>query len=774
MGVIRQLSHTTRTRTREHEIAKLKEMDDVNINEISIHLDEIKLDADTDEWIKLSWTNRQNDTNEEAPEIPDTQKECLDNETLETQTKDNNNEISTNVESEDISDGISVISESDVEDVGINPSQTCQLNDKTTFKKRRRYIIEETMKTTIACLFGVMAGFLLHMMSMYYIIPPNQFLSKISNETLITTSHNIVNTYKELAEVKAILSEIEVYTKATNYEISVKDRLTQVFKSINSSKMDNESIIESLDSNLHPLNQLQLFLYLLSPSLIKIDDINNLPKYKMNKTLDIVNNVKEFYETLILFKNGTQNVNNFTTIKFLQNTADKIHNTSQLLLFDLLEKINKITLNIYNKYAKLVHKLREKLCYLKNTLPDNNGFLKQLTENNQLFENYDKSCFSNYSSQNLSDKTVKRNTKKNNMKNRILRNPEKLDDPVLYAKHDETNISKVYNNNSFLKSESNKAQDIKSSTAKNAKIANDKIDYTSELSLSEKILPESMSEIIQNMNDKYNKESDTSTKEWCHLENIFDEELLKLSKNNKENNKNLINWCERISDILKSIGVQEKDILKNSFNKLLIQDPCIPSHANNYCSENNIDMSISDIVLKDKTKDFVVTSDKKHINIATTVTDDESFAPILLITEKDGLKKKDSVKSNAPTNTIFDNNNANVEINNTIQKNTKRHVSQEEVISYRKPKSSFNTRDTQQNNQHYIGKNSRKKRFFEKILLQDHADWYFLRSNSRKTARKNMNTNYKLDWYFQRAHSRKNARKYIKYQQNTKFRRKHP
>ncbi|EZA49196.1 hypothetical protein X777_12605 [Ooceraea biroi] len=114
--------------------------------------------------------------------------------------------------------------------------------------------------------------------------------------------------------------------------------------------------------------------------------------------------------------------------------------------------------------------------------------------------------------------------------------------------------------------------------------------------------------------------------------------------------------------------------------------------------------------MMDKTKDFVVTSDKKHINIATTVTDDESFAPILLITEKDGLKKKDSVKSNAPTNTIFDNNNANVEINNTIQKNTKRHVSQEEVISYRKPKSSFNTRDTQQNNQHYIGKNSRKKR----------------------------------------------------------------
>ncbi|RLU19804.1 hypothetical protein DMN91_008363 [Ooceraea biroi] len=183
---------------------------------------------------------------------------------------------------------------------------------------------------------------------------------------------------------------------------------------------------------------------------------------------------------------------------------------------------------------------------------------------------------------------------------------------------------------------------------------------------------------------------------------------------------------------------------------------------------------IPDTQKEDKTKDFVVTSDKKHINIATTVTDDESFAPILLITEKDGLKKKDSVKSNAPTNTIFDNNNANVEINNTIQKNTKRHVSQEEVISYRKPKSSFNTRDTQQNNQHYIGKNSRKKRFFEKILLQDHADWYFLRSNSRKTARKNMNTNYKLDWYFQRAHSRKNARKYIKYQQNTKFRRKHP
>lgn len=55
----------------------------------------------------------------------------------------------------------------------------------------------------------------------------------------------------------------------------------------------------------------------------------------------------------------------------MQNTSHKIHNTSQLFISEVVEKI-----------SKLRHQLNKKLHHLKSILP-NNEFLKQLIEDDE-------------------------------------------------------------------------------------------------------------------------------------------------------------------------------------------------------------------------------------------------------------------------------------------------------------------------------------------------------------------------------------------------------
>jgi len=145
----------------------------------------------------------------------------------------------------------------------------------------------------------------------------------------------------------------------------------------------------------------------------------------------------------------------------LQPNNDKIHITSKLLLSNLAEKVSKITSKVYNKYAKEKHKLNKKLCHLKSILPDDK-LLKQLTENNQLFKDYDKSCFSHYTSKHLDDRMItKSNTK---TKEHIT----KTDDAVLHTKYDKKNTHKIHHNDkeNFLKSKRNKRQNVDKSTTK--------------------------------------------------------------------------------------------------------------------------------------------------------------------------------------------------------------------------------------------------------------------------------------------------------------------
>lgn len=136
----------------------------------------------------------------------------------------------------------------------------------------------------------------------------------------------------------------------------------------------------------------------------------------------------------------------------MQHDSDKIYVTSKLFLSSLRKKMNKLTLSTYNKYTKQRHKLTKKLCDLKSILPDDK-FLKQLTENNQLFKNYDKSCSSNYLSNNSNTKTFeKRNTKINN-RNKLRKEQIKEADDTVHTKYDKEKSQKIFDGRNSLSNE---------------------------------------------------------------------------------------------------------------------------------------------------------------------------------------------------------------------------------------------------------------------------------------------------------------------------------
>lgn len=115
------------------------------------------------------------------------------------------------------------------------------------------------------------------------------------------------------------------------------------------------------------------------------------------------------------------------SVRFLQNAINKIHHTSHSLLADLVKKISNIMSNVHYKYNKMKDKLNEKLCHLKNVLPEDSEFLKQLTMRVQSLSNYHKYCHSKNTSK-LSSKTKReQNIKTNGIK-------KKTDDLMSYTK----------------------------------------------------------------------------------------------------------------------------------------------------------------------------------------------------------------------------------------------------------------------------------------------------------------------------------------------------
>lgn len=113
-----------------------------------------------------------------------------------------------------------------------------------------------------------------------------------------------------------MLNEIKAYIPADKK--ITKQFLTQFFEITDSSNTTNSKPImvtkEFFNSTLHPLDQLQRALHVIS-SLAFIYDNNSSLKNEINKTLDIVNNTKAFYDTLMLFINNTQDEFNPIVLK---------------------------------------------------------------------------------------------------------------------------------------------------------------------------------------------------------------------------------------------------------------------------------------------------------------------------------------------------------------------------------------------------------------------------------------------------------------------------
>ncbi|XP_018396697.1 PREDICTED: uncharacterized protein LOC108774946 [Cyphomyrmex costatus] len=376
-------------------------MDDVNINEICLNndMEVVQLDGDEDDWIKLNWIieHSDNGNNLQSPETPE---KDSDNEIA--QTKDNDSKVScTNTESEDMSDGISVITESDTDVVNTNRFQICQFNRKPC---KSPQILElqinkqkDIWNILIAYMFGVIVGvtlsyFFINIMFTYAKPVKTYPVSNgIDVENLKTASHNIVNTCEELTDVKTMLNEIKAHMPT---DIKITEQiLTQFFEiTDSSSKTNNKPIV---------------------------------------------------FDPIVL--------------NFLQYNSDKMHITSKSLLANLVEKMSKVILKVYNKYAKEKHRLNKTLCHLKSILPDDK-FLKQLTKNNQLFKDHDKFCFSNYPNILLSKNLDSKTTTQENTKN-VKEHTIKTDDTVIenmnklghQLRKKLYHLKNILHNNEFLK-----------------------------------------------------------------------------------------------------------------------------------------------------------------------------------------------------------------------------------------------------------------------------------------------------------------------------------
>ncbi|XP_029162672.1 putative uncharacterized protein DDB_G0282133 [Nylanderia fulva] len=664
-------------------------MDDVNINEICLHLEEVEVETgDENEWIKLNWINKQSDDNETL-QSSNLQKEDSNSES--SQTKDNK-VSSVSTEAEDISDGISVITESDTDTVP-NNLQLRQFNGNTCgplWMLETRVNNQGNIRNVVlACIIGIVIGFIL---SHSFITPEaNPNSNGINTESLKTVSHNIVNTCKALTEVKTMLNEIKART-AVDKKI-IEHFIEQLSNIDSTNKMGGKPTVTSESFNfdqysLDQVSQLQMSLHVLS-SFAFIYGNNSSLKNEISKTLDIVNSTKLFYENLILFNNNTQNEYNSLALKILQHDSDKIHITSKSLLSNLIEKMSKITLNVYNKYTKQRYKVIKKLCDLKNILPDDE-FLKRLTENNELFKNYDKSCVSNYSSKKFNTKTSeKRNTKIKNVKEWS----KKADNTAFHENYDKKNGHKKRNDD-------NEKNYLKKKSTKKLNEHN----YT-------------IPKFFHNGSDKIYNTSQL----------LFSDSIGKM--NTETLNKRTCTKCNK--------ATQTDKMSKDNFDNVLHLWKDSSSLSTNYCSRSNIEDV--PITLNCKTENCIVNSNNKHNANKESVSDYKSSAKVMF--EKSKPKQKDYSKSSDSTKKVFNNDNKNIKEKKKMpsQNKMKNHVS--ENNNYHKSiQSSFNSRITKQDDQDYINSDwqSDNERFdvHKKQRYDDTSDWYFQRAFSRRNARK--------------------------------------
>ncbi|XP_012222644.1 asparagine-rich protein-like isoform X2 [Linepithema humile] len=564
--------------------------------------------------------------------------------------------IEDNFDGSDGSDSISVITESDID----SNNRISQVNDSfqinSTFQDSSKLLRLERQRSARRekqCLIACALGLLCVIGSLFYppFIVPEAFEDSngIDKESFKMTTYNVDNIYKELPQVKAVLNEMRaLISDDTKNRNNFLVQLSEIIDSSN--KMNKKPIMavkESFNSNSYPLDQLQVSLHVLS-SLVFIDD--NIPlKNEMSKTLDTVNNTKAFYETLVSFNNNTQN--NSTVLEFLQSGNDIIRIASEQLFSDLVEKIVKVMLNVHKKYANVGQKLSKKLCHLKNILPDNE-LLKQLTENNQFFKNYDKSC-SNHDSKKLNNKGSKTEGA-NNPKQQI----READDTILHMKH-KKNVQKIYNNReNSLNNNRNGTQSINNSTTANSK------------------------KIKLNVDNNYNKIREKLYEVLSYLEDIRSDpsKLEQLTKNCGENKKS-INRCEGKNDCVQSDTCPFFELNKSlEFDNDIITSNTVPDHA---------------------TKSYNVYANSKHkVNSTKTVLDHGNSSNILA-KEKSRSKQENDFKSKHSTKKPFNNKNAYKREDVSPQNKMKNHIPKDTFNHHESKQSSFNKRTIKQDDEPY-------------------------------------------------------------------------
>lgn len=121
------------------------------------------------------------------------------------------------------------------------------------------------------------------------------------------------NLSKNVEEVKTTLDKIEARILNNEKLLTQLSQLNNFSNQTNKKFAELSSTAEYFNES-HPLDDFHIFMNILS-SLTIIHDNNNSLKNEMNETLNIINNVKTFYETLVLFDNDTQNMGNSTVLK---------------------------------------------------------------------------------------------------------------------------------------------------------------------------------------------------------------------------------------------------------------------------------------------------------------------------------------------------------------------------------------------------------------------------------------------------------------------------
>lgn len=114
--------------------------------------------------------------------------------------------------------------------------------------------------------------------------------------------------------MKITLNKIEARILNNEKLLTQLSQLTNFSNQTNRKSAELFSTTAEYFNESHPLDDFHIFMHILS-SLTIIHDNNNSLKNEINETLNIINNVKTFYETLVLFDNDTQNMGNSTVLK---------------------------------------------------------------------------------------------------------------------------------------------------------------------------------------------------------------------------------------------------------------------------------------------------------------------------------------------------------------------------------------------------------------------------------------------------------------------------